>query len=108
MTQRAAILPLVASATLVGALLVARAAAADPTPARVVTAPTAWLPDAGVLTGTISADVRSGIADRRPDGGLVVGYGVGGLAALELGADSDVGRCTVCDTETRASPAWLG
>ena len=75
-------------ATLVLALA-ARTAAADPVEARLLTAPTAWLPPAGALTATASADQLG-------DGSVLAGYGLGGLAAIELGADSEVRTCTAC------------
>ena len=74
----------------------ARAATADPVPSRVLTAPTAWLPPAGAAIGTAGSDHRGA-------GSLIVGYGLGGLAAVELGTDTDV-RGGGDDPEAR----WLG
>ncbi len=65
------------------ALAMPRLAAADPLIERVLTAPTAWLPASGAVVGT------AGI-DHRGDGTLIVGYGLGGLSEVELGADTDV------------------
>jgi hypothetical protein len=67
--------------------LVARVAAADPALPRVLTAPTAWLPAAGTLVGSAGLDHRGA-------GSLVLSYGLGDLAAIELGADSDLRECT--------------
>jgi hypothetical protein len=70
--------------------LATRAAAADPALGRVVTSPTAWLPEAGAAIG-------SAALDHRGDGAIVVGYGLGGIASVELGEDSEVRRCAdVC------------
>jgi hypothetical protein len=76
-------------------------AAADPDPVtpRVLTAPTAWLPPAGAVVGT-------GTLDHRFDGSVVVGVGLGGIAALDLGTDTDVRGCTTCDGD--ATPLYLG
>lgn len=86
-------------ATLLVAVAVSRVARAeDPPEARVLTAPTAWLPPAGgvVVTATL---------DHRFDGSAVIGYGLGGLAALELGVDSDVRSCETCEGD--ATPLYL-
>lgn len=75
------------------------AAADDPNESRVLTAPTAWLPPANgvVVTTTL---------DHRFDGSAVVGYGLGGLGALEVGTDTDVRACATCDGD--AEPLFLG
>jgi hypothetical protein len=71
----------------IGLVVAARAAAADPPPLdHVVTAPTAWLPAAGAVVGEAALDQHGG-------GSLVVGYGLGGIAEVELGGDSDVKTC---------------
>lgn len=78
--------------TLLATLVLAaagRTAAADPVEARLLTAPTAWLPPGGALTATASADQLGG-------GAVLVGLGLGGLAAIELGADSEIRTCTDC------------
>lgn len=72
-----------ARAALIAVALVARAAAADPALGHVLTAPTAWLPEAGTLVGTAGLDHRG-------DGSLGFTYGLGELASVELGEDSDV------------------
>jgi len=77
----------------------ARSASADPTVNRVLTAPTAWLPPAGALVGTAGLDHRF-------DGDVIVGYGLGGLASIELGTDTDVRGCTDCSV--RPEPLFLG
>jgi hypothetical protein len=80
--------------TLLAALaLTARSAAADPAEARLLTAPTAWLPPAGALTA--SAAIEQSV-EYRGDGAALVGFGLGGLAAIELGADTEVRTCTSC------------
>ena len=64
--------------------LAGRAAAADPvadpTIDHVVTIPTAWLPGEGVAIGSAALDHRGG-------GSIVVGYGLGRIAAIELADD---------------------
>jgi hypothetical protein len=72
----------------------ARLAAADPVEPRLLTAPTAWLPPAGALTASAAIDPS---AQSRDDGAVTVGYGLGGLAAVELGADTEIRTCTACD-----------
>jgi len=84
---------------LVAIALGARVAAADPTPSRVLTAPTAWLPPENALLGTATMDHRF-------DGSVVVGYGLGGLAAVELGTDTDVRGCKACLGDK--TPVYLG
>jgi hypothetical protein len=77
--------------TLLAALALAlagRTAVADPPEARLFTAPTAWLPPAGALTASVSADQLGG-------GSVVLGYGLG-IASIELGTDSEVRTCTNC------------
>lgn len=73
--------------------------AEDPSESRVLTAPTAWLPPAGgvVVTATL---------DHRFDGSAVIGYSLGGLAAIDLGTDTDVRTCETCDGD--ANPLVLG
>lgn len=78
-----------------------RAATADPVLSRVLTAPTAWLPPAGVTVGTAGYG-------RYGDGGMIhVGYGLGGLAAVELGAENDVRGCADCAAD-RPEAIWMG
>ena len=71
----------------VALLGLAPAAHADPAIDHVVDAPTAWLPHAGAMIGNASLD-------RFGDGAIELGYGLGGLAAVEVGVDSDVHTCT--------------
>lgn len=73
-----------------------RGAAADPVLGRVLTAPTAWLTPAGAVVGTAGSDHRGA-------GSVSVGYGLGGLAAVELGTDTDVRG-----GDTDPSGLWLG
>ena len=83
--------------------IAARVAAADPAAPRVVTAPTAWLPGAGTLVGSAGLDHRLQPA-------IAIDAGLGELAAVELGADSDVRTCTIaqgCDTDHLATPRLL-
>jgi hypothetical protein len=87
--------------TLLVALASVRAAAADPAVSHVLTAPTAWLPPEGAAVGTAGTDHHG-------DGTVIVGYGFGGLAGLELGTDTDIRGCTVCGGEKRPSAIWLG
>lgn len=60
---------------------------ADPTIDHIVDAPTAWLPHADAVIGSASLD-------RVGDGAIELGYGMGGIAAVELGVDSDIHICT--------------
>jgi len=68
------------------AIAIARTAAADPPLDHVVTAPTAWLPADGTAYGSASLDHRGETA-------IDLGYALGGLAEVELGADHDVRAC---------------
>jgi hypothetical protein len=86
-------------AVLAALLAMARPAAADPGEPRVLTAPTAWLPEAGGLAATLGVDHRG-------DGTLIAVAGLGGLAAVELGADTDV-RAALSQG-ARPTPVWLG
>ncbi|MBA3463558.1 MAG: hypothetical protein H0T46_26615 [Deltaproteobacteria bacterium] len=78
----------------------ARAATADPVIGRVLTAPTAWLPEQGTLVGTAGVD-------RRGDGSVLLAYGLG-LASIEFGTDTDVRGCTACDGDLKGDALWLG
>src|SRR5262245_18794967 len=82
----------------VAPMLSVRPAVADPVIGRVLTAPTAWLPPAGSVVGTAGSDHRG-------DGGVLVGYGLGGIAMIELGADTDVRTCRTCSE--RPDARWL-
>lgn len=76
---------------------------------RVLTAPTAWLPAEGALTATLGFDPSAfARAKRHGDGSLVVGYGLGRIASVELGTDTDVRGCTECDAEAGPAAIWLG
>src|SRR4051812_14526926 len=68
------------------ALGASRTASADPTLPRVMTAPTAWLLPDGAAYAT-------GGLDHRGDGSVEVGYGLGNLAELDVGADTDAREC---------------
>ena len=68
------------------ALGASRTASADPTLPRVMTAPTAWLLPDGATYGTAGMDHRG-------DGSVDIGYGLGSVAELDVGADSDAREC---------------
>lgn len=72
---------------------------ADP---RLFTAPTALLPPAGAVTASVGLEQS---VEYRGDGGVTVGYGLGGLAAIELGLDTEIRTCTTCSEP--ANPRWL-
>jgi len=61
----------------------------DPVGARVLTAPTAWLPEAGTAVATLGIDHRG-------DGMAIASVGLSRLAEVELGGDSDVRGCRAC------------
>ena len=80
------------------------------TESRVFTAPTAWLTPEGAITGSAGLDASSLVRpDHHGDGHLIVGYGLGGLAAVELGIDTDVRACAGCDVQPDQRPVaiWL-
>jgi hypothetical protein len=99
----------IAFAAAVAIGLAGRGAAADPTVDHVFTAPTAWLPKENVIVGTGSLDLRA-LADKRFESALYVGYGLGGLAEVDVGEDTDVRGCTnaVCSGTDRPVPIVLG
>jgi hypothetical protein len=78
-----------------------RPAVAESRLPRVITAPTAWLPPAGAVVGTASLDHRG-------DGAIDASFGLGGLASVELGADSDLRTCSAppCAGDRRGEPRW--
>ncbi len=95
---------LVATIAAIGSPNGIRPAAADRSaPDRVITMPTAWIPHAGgvVATGTL---------DHRLAGSVDVGLGVGDIAELSVGTDSDVRICDDCEGAGRgdARPIYLG
>jgi hypothetical protein len=73
-------------------------AVADPALPRVITAPTAWLPAPGGLVATAGGGV----------GAEGFGYGLGDLAALEVGVDRDVRGCAACGGDGARDGLWLG
>jgi hypothetical protein len=85
--------------TVAAMIAAAQPAAGDPVGSRVLTAPTAWLP------ANETAAVTLGL-DHRRDGLAIASYGLGGLAEIELGADTDVRACADCTA--RPIPLWLG
>lgn len=90
--------------TLVLAILVgsARGAVADPVLGRVLTAPTAWLPPSGAIVTTIGSDHRGA-------GTFDAGIGLGGIASVDIGLDTDLRGCVMCDPiEGDAKPLWMG
>jgi hypothetical protein len=91
-TARTATTAATATTALLAALAIAAAARpadAEPWGGRVLTAPTAWLPEAGAVAAMLGIDHRG-------DGAAIVSYGLGRIAELELGSDSDVRACTDC------------
>jgi hypothetical protein len=89
------------SFTLLVVLALSRGAAADPVLSRVLTAPTAWLPPAGTTIGTAGYG-------RFGDGGMFnLGVGLGGIAAVDIGAENDVRGCTDC-AAMRGEAIWMG
>ena len=85
-----------AAAALVGAS--PRAQAEPQALGRVLTAPTAWLPAAGTVLGSASLDHRF-------DGAVGLTVGLGDLAAVEVGTDTDVRACRACAGDEHAT--WL-
>ncbi len=73
--------------------LAASMAAADPVEPRLLTAPTAWLPDANGVIAAVGLDMR-GQATVAGD------FGLGGIGELELGVDSDARECTAASCGT--------
>ncbi len=83
-------------------VLAARVATADPPPLdHVVTAPTAWLPAAGTV-------VAWGGLDHRGESSLDFGYGLGGIAAVDVDFDHDIRACDACDTTQPIPTITLG
>jgi hypothetical protein len=82
-------------------VLVSASAFAEPAPiGHVITAPTAWLPPEGGV-------VASASLDHRGDGGFLFAYGLGEVAALELGGDDDLRTCAA-PCEGKPVPKWNG
>jgi hypothetical protein len=73
-----------------------RGADADPASTRVITAPTAWLPETGTIVGTAGEDNLGALPDGPIDGNVFIGGGLGSLAAVEVGLDTDVHGCLDC------------
>ncbi len=94
-TRRGAVM----ATLIIAGIAVARPAAADPVGARVLTAPTAWLPTAGTAVAMLGVDHRG-------DGAAIASYGLGGIAEVELGAETDVRGCRGCSAQP--PPLWLG
>ena len=77
--------------------LVAQVAAADPATDRVVGAPTAWLPTAGTVVASVGVDSHAkALAE--------LAYGLGGIAEVEVGADSDVRQCSIASCSGSPAP----
>ena len=76
-------------------LVASTAAAADPVEPRLLTAPTAWLPDANGVVASAGLDMRGQTS-------LSGDFGIGGIGELELDVDSDVRECAAppCGTST--------
>lgn len=83
-------------------LVASGTALADPALPRVLTAPTAWLPPEGGVIATAGLDHRG-------EASIDVGYGLGGLAGVDLGVDTDDRECTIatCSMDSLASPQYL-
>lgn len=94
---------ILAIVTLVGLAAAGASASADPAIGHVITAPTAWVPEENVL-------LASAGVDHRGDSSVAVGYGLGGIAVVDVGGDTDVRACQQppCGTDNRATPMWLG
>lgn len=73
---------------------------------RAVTAPLAGLPPAGGGAVTATSDLRASVGGR-VEASVVASYGLGGLAEVELGVDSEARACGRCEVE-RAAPIHLG
>jgi len=86
-------------ATLAALAAGARGAAADPAVTRLFTAPTAWMTPGGALTASAALEQS---VEYRGDGAVMVGYGLGGLASIELGADTEIRTCTQCSEPANA------
>ncbi len=94
---------ILALAILVGS---ARGAGADPVMGRVLTAPTAWLPASGAVVGTVGGTFG---AENQSAGMFDIGIGLGGIASIDVGLDTDLRGCTICDTaDGDAAPLWMG
>ena len=76
-------------------VLAASTAAADPVEPRLLTAPTAWLPDANGVIASAGLDMRG-------ETSFAGDLGIGGIAELELGVDSDARQCATspCGTDS--------
>jgi hypothetical protein len=75
--------------------LLTRTGAADPALGRVLAAPTAWLPERGVVIGT-------GDVDHHGETAIDFVYGLGGIASVELGRDEEVRVAGAATHENRA------
>lgn len=83
--------------------------APDTRVSRVLTAPTAWLPAEGTFTAMLGFDPSAFARSKRHgDGGLVLGYGLGGISSIELGTDTDVRGCVDCTDDAGPAAVWLG
>ena len=85
------------------AIAASRAASADPVLDHVIDVPTAWLPHAGDAYG-------SAALDHHAKGSIVLGYGFGGVGALEVGADNDIHQCSAppCNPDNPAGSYTQG
>ncbi|MBX3160960.1 MAG: hypothetical protein KF773_33685 [Deltaproteobacteria bacterium] len=78
---------------------------AQPEVGRLITAPTAWLPRAGVVVGSAALDLTAVTRDSRFDADLLLSFGLGTIAAVDVGLDKDVRECGACDG--RPAPLWM-
>lgn len=77
-----------------------RVATANPALDHVVTAPTAWLPGAGTLAATAGLDHHG-------DAMIDLGAGLGRIAEVDLGRDTDERACTACSHDEPAPQVAL-
>ena len=80
---------------------IGRAASAAPLLDHVVAMPSAYVPAENAATGTAGLD-RYGATS------IDLGYGLGGVAEVELGVDSDARACDPCSHDTPAPSIYLG
>src|SRR5258707_4040329 len=86
--------------SLVLVAIASRVAVAGPALDHVVAAPTAWLPAANAGAGTAGLD-------RYGNAMIDVGYGLGRIAEVDLGIDSDARACTTCSHDDPAPSIYL-
>ena len=80
--------------------LATRVAAAGPALDHVLTAPTAWLPAENAIVVTGGLDHHGGAL-------VGLGYGLGRIGEISIGADSDDRACTACSHDDPAPEIYL-